>query len=321
MEFSRILDLLLEIIQMPFGYFINANKRVYIIYCITSLVLAFYIFKKNKQSGNFIKYLFSKNIYGSTSAFIDYGFLFFNALIKVLLIAPFLYLSLYIAFYTHEYLITQFGSASWHLSENTSILCYTLALVLIGDFASFFMHWLMHKIPFLWEFHKIHHSATTLNPFTQYRLHPFEIILNNAKAIIIVGLVTGFFDYFSNNILSKHTIIGVNIFSFLFLLFGANLRHSHVPFKYFNFLEYVLISPYQHQIHHSDRPADFDKNMGSKLAIWDYLFGTLKRSEEVKKVSFGLGLGQDKDYDTFSKNLWNPFKNNYKKLVHLFKKT
>ncbi|PCH75293.1 MAG: sterol desaturase, partial [Flavobacteriaceae bacterium] len=199
-------------------------------------------------------------------------------------------------------------------------LIYTLALVIIGDFASFFVHWLMHKIPVLWEFHKIHHSATTLNPFTQYRLHPVEIILNNAKAILIIGLITGFFDYFSNNLLSKHTIIGVNIFNFLFLVFGANLRHSHVPFKYFNFLEYFLISPYQHQIHHSNNPADFDKNMGAKLAIWDSLFGTLKRSEEVTSVQFGLGLGDDKNYDTLGKNLWMPFRNTYKKLIYLVKK-
>ena len=59
------------------------------------------------------------------------------------------------------------------------------------------------------------------------------------------------------------------------MFFGANLRHSHVKLKYPSFLEYIFISPHQHQIHHSDNPIHFNKNMGSKLAIWDWLLGTL----------------------------------------------
>ena len=43
----------------------------------------------------------------------------------------------------------------------------------------------MHKIPILWEFHKIHHSATSLNPITQYRLHPLELLINTLENIAI----------------------------------------------------------------------------------------------------------------------------------------
>ena len=49
--------------------------------------------------------------------------------------------------------------------------------------------------------------------------------------------------------------------------------------------EYLLISPYQHQIHHSDNPKHFNKNMGSKLAIWDWMFGTLVLSKSASKMT------------------------------------
>ena len=165
----------------------------------------------------------------------------------------------------------------------------------------------MHKVPFLWEFHKIHHSATSLNPLTQYRIHPFELIINNIRSILIFGLVTGLFDYLSAHQIDKLVFLGVNIFHFIFLLLGANLRHSHVKLRYPKFLEYILISPFQHQIHHSNNPKHFSKNMGSKLALWDWMLGTLVLSKSVGKISFGV----DKDssqFDSLLKNLLSPFK-------------
>jgi sterol desaturase/sphingolipid hydroxylase (fatty acid hydroxylase superfamily) len=167
----------------------------------------------------------------------------------------------------------------------------------------------MHRIPFLWEFHKVHHSATSLNPITQYRLHPVELIVNNAKGILVLGVVTGLFSYLSANPVELVTVIGANIFSFAFLVFGANLRHSRIPLKYFGWLEYIFISPYQHQIHHSNKTAHFNKNMGSKLAVWDWIFGTLIRSESVESLTFGIGKEEEPIYDSLWKNLVMPFKN------------
>ena len=165
----------------------------------------------------------------------------------------------------------------------------------------------MHKLPFLWEFHKIHHSATSLNPLTQYRIHPFELIINNIRSILIFGLVTGLFDYLSAHQIDKLVFLGVNIFHFIFLLLGANLRHSHVKLKYPKFLEYILISPFQHQIHHSDNPKHFNKNMGSKFAIWDWMIGSLVLSKSVGRISFGVDK-DDSKFDSLFKNLFNPFK-------------
>ncbi|WP_196894933.1 sterol desaturase family protein [Aureivirga marina] len=321
MSFHEIFDTVYEALKLPFKNFVNPTKRIHYLYLVSTLVLALYVYYRSKTRQNFFKFLFHKKVWFSKSAWIDYKIIFFNSFVKVLLIAPFLIFGLYISYHVNEYLMRTFGYESIKLSVTETLIYYTIALTIIGDFFSFFIHYLMHRIPFLWEFHKIHHSATSLNPLTQYRLHPIELLLNNAKNIIVFGVVTGVFDYLSNHQIEKITFLGVNAFSFIFLAWGANLRHSHVKLTYFNFLEYIFISPFQHQIHHSNNPEHFDKNMGSKLAIWDWMFGTLIRSKSVKnrKVEFGLGLGDDKNYNTFWKNILMPFYNLFQKVTKSFK--
>tara|TARA_B100001250_G_C19636446_1_gene716197 strand:- start:387 stop:917 length:531 start_codon:yes stop_codon:yes gene_type:complete len=176
----------------------------------------------------------------------------------------------------------------------------------------------MHRVPFLWEFHKIHHSATSLNPITQYRIHPIELIINNIRGVVVFGLVTGFFDYLSAHSIDKLLFLGANLFHFVFLLFGANLRHSHVKLRYPRFLEFIFISPFQHQIHHSSSASHFNKNMGSKFAIWDWLFGTLVLSKDVRRLRFGIGSESSSHYNLY-RSIVSPFLNIYYKLLKYMK--
>ena len=306
MTLTEIFAILEEALEMPISYLQNPKKRVYFWYLLSSGVLAYFVYLKSKRKTSFLQYLFNKEVWLGKSAFIDYALLFFNAFVKVLLIGPYLIFGLYLAYYTNEYMMLWFGFPEQSLGGTTTIVLYTITLTVIGDFFSFLVHYWMHKIPLLWQFHKVHHSASHLNPMTQYRIHPVELIINNLRGGFVFGLVTGLFDYWSAHQVSKLTFIGVNIFSFAFLAFGANLRHSHVKLKYPKWLEFVLISPVQHQIHHSSNPEHFDKNMGSKFAIWDWLFGTLVISKSIKRLSFGLGK-DDKDFNTFWKNIYMPF--------------
>ena len=316
MTIDEIFDLFQEAVKIPFSYLLSTNKRVHWLYLISSLLLAFYVYKRSKVKGSFFQYVFHKKTWIGKSALIDYSFIFFNALVKVVLIAPFLMIALYMAEGINEFMIQHYGESEWNWSPTTIIIIYTLIIIIVNDFASFFVHYLMHKIPFLWAFHKIHHSATTLNPFTQYRIHPVELIINNFRGLMVKGGITGLFMYIANGEVGLLTFFGINVFNFLFLFWGSNLRHSHVKLKYFNFLEYILISPYQHQIHHSNNPKLYDTNMGSRLAIWDWIFGTLVRSESVKTLRFGLGKEEDEKYKTFSQNLFAPFITVFKKKTH-----
>jgi sterol desaturase/sphingolipid hydroxylase (fatty acid hydroxylase superfamily) len=313
MEYKEIIEFLNDGIKLVINYVVSPGKRTYFLYLITSLLLAFYVYQRSKRKESFLQYILNKKVWLSKSAFVDYSLIIFNSFFKLILIAPFLLFGLKLAFNTNDFLLEKFGYASSSLTTTQTLILYTISLSILNDFMTYVIHLLFHKIPFLWEFHKIHHSATSMNPFTQYRLHPIELLANNIKGILVFGVTTGLFDYLSDHQVSKWTYLGVNVFSFLFYSWGANLRHSHVKLKFFNFLEYLFISPLQHQVHHSDNPKHFDKNLGSRLALWDWIFGTLIRSKQIDKINFGLGAKDNKNYQTFFQNLVMPFKNIFRR--------
>ena len=306
-----------EALTHSLSYFIDPDKRINILYLLSSLILAFYVFKTSKIRGSFWRYIFNKRVWLGRSAVVDYIFFFFNGLLKVLLLGPYIIFGFYIAFYINEYLLQIFGYPEFSLSITKTLVLYTITLTIVNDFFSYFIHYLMHKIPFLWEFHKTHHSATTLNPLTQYRIHPIELIINNVRNILVFGFITGIFDYLSHHQIDKIMFLGVNVFTFLFFFFGANLRHSHVKLKYPKVIEYIFISPFQHQIHHSTKKIHFNKNMGSKFAIWDYLFGTLVLSESTSRLNFGIPK-EDLKYDSAIENFSNPFIKIFNKCKRFF---
>lgn len=299
-------------IALSLSYFTDTDKRVHILYLCSSLLLAYYVFVRANIKTSFFTYLFPKKIWLARSAFVDYAFFFFNSFIKIIFIGPYIVVGFYIAFYANEYLIELFGFPRNALGILETMLLYTLSLTIVNDLLIYIIHLCMHKVSFLWEFHKIHHSATVLNPITQYRIHPFELIVNNIRSIIVFGILTGVFDYLSAHSIDKLLFLGANVFHFIFLFLGANLRHSHVKLKYPSYLEYIFISPFQHQIHHSNDPVHFNKNLGSKLAIWDWLFGSLVLSKSVNRLRFGIG-SESARYHNLYRSIINPFLNIYYK--------
>lgn len=308
------MDLFIDIISdvwqkltHPFYYLNDPDERINFIYLLSSALLAYYIYKKAKITIPFYRYLFNRKIWLSKSAFVDYKFFFFNGLLKLALIAPLLNSWRYLGIYTNDFLEENFQLSTISLTQTQTLIIYSLSFVVIYDFVIYLVHLAFHKIPFLWEFHKIHHSATTLNPITQYRLHPVELVINNAVFVLISSLLMGTMDYFYQGSIRQVVYAEVNLLAMLFLFWGANLRHSHVKLTYFNGLERFLMSPFQHQIHHSDNAAHFDKNLGSKLALWDQLFGTLIRSSEIRRLRFGLGWQESRYYNSFFSALFRPF--------------
>lgn len=305
MTITELYEKVLEGLLLAGGYFLDPNKRIFFGFLITSLILAFWVYhSKSNRKESFIHYVFNPKVWWSESAKIDYAFLIFNGIFKVLIIAPFLVFSLYLSFYIKEFLLNRFGYMDVIIPNVWIVVGYTLSLFICRDFSTYVVHYLFHKVPFLWRFHKVHHSATVLNPLTQYRIHPLELVINNLKGLLVFGLVTGLFDYLSNGQFNVFEILGVNVIGFLFMALGANLRHSHVKLKYPDWLESFLISPVQHQIHHSENKAHFDSNLGSVLAVWDNVFGTLIKSKNVKKLRFGLGEIENKRFQKFWQNLF-----------------
>ena len=267
----------------------SPGKRLFVGYLFSASLLAGWVFFRSGARGSFLGYLFPRRLWLSDSAQVDYKLVAFNSFVKVALVAQFLVYGLHMAFEVEGWLSHYLGGWSGALSPAQTVLAYTLALTVFGDLSVYILHRMMHRVPALWAVHRVHHSATTLTPVTQLRLHPLELILNNLRSIFVFGLVTGVFDFLSSGAVSKLTFVGVNIFAFAFFSFGANLRHSHIRLGYWRWAEHLFISPLQHQVHHSESPEHHDRNFGSKLAIWDWLGGTLVTSKDVGELRFGLG--------------------------------
>lgn len=173
----------------------------------------------------------------------------------------------------------------------------TLAVVMVADVAFFVSHVVQHRVPLLWEFHKVHHSAETLTPFTVLRRHPIDVLVESSISGVLLGALYGVTGWLSGGALDGYTILGVNVVLFSFLVLGFNLQHSHVWLS-FGPLDRVFISPATHQLHHSTDPRHFGKNYGNVFSLWDGLFGTLARPREFEPVRFGLGDDDHPHYRT-----------------------
>jgi len=151
----------------------------------------------------------------------------------------------------------------------------TLLLFLAYEFSYWLDHYLSHRIPFLWAFHKAHHSAQVLTHWTTWRVHPIDTLVFANVFSVTTGLVAGIATYLLGRETLSYAVDGTNILLVAFVFAYQQLQHSQfwIPFR--GALGRVLLSPAHHQIHHSMDPAHFNRNLGSCVAIWDWLFGTL----------------------------------------------
>ncbi|MCO7187075.1 MULTISPECIES: sterol desaturase family protein [unclassified Pseudoalteromonas] len=275
------------------GYLLDANKRIYWLYLLSAIAMAGLVYSKlhgPRSLKGFLGFLFPRDVWLSDSAKLDYGLFIANKLIKALTFAPIVLTMVPVAIAISDGLEWLFG-APLHLAWDDSVVIFlfTLMLFLVDDFTRYLLHLALHKIPFLWEFHKVHHSAKVLTPFTIYRSHPVESYLYACRMALTQGFVVGLGYFLFGTALSMFDILGANAFVFLFNIFGSNLRHSHIWFSWGDRVENWFISPAQHQIHHSADPAHFDTNLGSALAIWDRLGRSLIRASQVEKIEIGVG--------------------------------
>ena len=264
-------------------YFMDSSKRVHWLYMISALVIGVFFFWNKKSV---LKKQFSKEVLLHSSAKLDYAYFVLISIMKIALILPLLIGVNDVILWMVLQMQSTFGYMERiRISKEWLLLSYTIVLFLVNDFTRYWLHRLMHMLPLLWRFHRVHHSAEVLNPLTFYRVHPIENILFGLRYALTTGFVTAVFIYFFGAGIGLIEFLGVNILVFVFLLIGSNLRHSHIPLSYGKRIEKWLISPYQHQLHHSTICTH--KNFGSYLAIWDRWFGTLT-SEKRENLKFGL---------------------------------
>lgn len=145
----------------------------------------------------------------------------------------------------------------------------------------------------MWLFHKVHHSALMLIPVTNLRFHPVQEIWDELWNSIGTGAWIALYSTAMSLPLVDVTILGVNAIILVNCFSFHHLRHSHVYMRYPHWLECVVMSPAQHQIHHSREERYLNRNFGLFLSCWDQLFGTITYSEPVPATNLGLIEGQE----------------------------
>jgi sterol desaturase/sphingolipid hydroxylase (fatty acid hydroxylase superfamily) len=238
-----------------------------------------------------LRALFPRRILRSRSNQADIGYLFFNVFVYGVVFG---WAVLSYQFITNS-IISGLTALLGLVAPSTLPVTVTRAVVTVMLFLAYelgywFNHWLSHKVPVLWEFHKVHHSAEVLTPITNFRVHPvYAWIFANILGLS-VAIANGLTNYAFGETGYQYALSDTNIILVLFIHAYVHLQHSHMWISFRGVLGRILVSPAHHQVHHSDNPKHFDKNFGSCLALWDWMFGTLYvPAKEREPLSFGVG--------------------------------
>ena len=137
------------------------------------------------------------------------------------------------------------------------ILQFFLAVV-IADLAEYFIHLALHKVPFLWRFHAIHHSSKALDWIAGSRSHFVDDTL--VRGFILVPLMFGF----SQSIIFAYLIFVTLHATWTHCNFGPNAK----------WLEEFLVMPRYHHWHHTCQKEGIDKNFAIHFPWIDKIFGT-----------------------------------------------
>ncbi len=150
------------------------------------------------------------------------------------------------------------------------------ALVVIFDFAQWLIHNTLHRVPWLWEFHKVHHSIEKMDWIGNWRFHWFEAIFYRA----ILYTPAAFFG-FSPSAMFWYGVLNTLV---------GHFAHSNVRLP-IGALKYVVNSPEMHVWHHAHPDeGPVNRNFGIMLSVWDWVFQTAysPRSEPEKLGFSGI---------------------------------
>ena len=283
-------------------------------YLLSSLALAWVIYVFAKRRGrtsatSFREFAFPFRLYGHPSTRLDCRFAAIDLCFTFLLYVPIMTgVGLLGAKAMSAVLVRLLSWESPRTLSSMAIIAAAMGFLILHDFINYWAHVLFHKVPLLWSFHQVHHSAEVLTPAAAYRVHPVEIISFAALQAPAVGLSAFFYE----NILGRDQqitmIFGVSIVGFVLALLGTHLRHSHIWMSYGPVLNRLFMSPAHHQIHHSIDPRHWNKNFSVKLAVWDALFGTLYNPGAPETLQVGLPDADPRDFTTVGKLYFRPFR-------------
>lgn len=174
-----------------------------------------------------------------------------------------------------------FNQDGLQVLQQSPVILLMISLLLL-DVIIYWQHRLFHKIPLLWQLHKVHHSDEALDVSSGIRFHPLEIVLSLGLKFLFV-FIFGF---------SPLAIILFEIALNGFSLFN----HSNIklPLKADALIRRLIVTPDMHRIHHSIEKHEQDSNFGFNISIWDRCFNSYREQPEAGQLGIQLGLKEYK---------------------------
>jgi sterol desaturase/sphingolipid hydroxylase (fatty acid hydroxylase superfamily) len=284
------------------GFALSPEFRMYWVWILLSIGLGtfswfrYYGGEEPRSLRRLMRFLFPADVYRHSSAKVDYGVYLTNRILFGWVEMGAGIAATATALATSAQLSTWLGSSGdlfrWH---SASMAAFTVASVVVSDAAVYLVHAAHHRIPVLWEFHRVHHTAEVLTPFTVYRKHPLYDLISASVRGVLMGVLQGVSAYAFIGRPQLVTLLGINVGYALFHAAGSNLRHTHIWLSFGPKLSHVFISPAQHQVHHSTAERHWNRNYGEIFALWDWLFGTLYVPRGREDLHFGVkdAIGQE----------------------------
>jgi len=168
------------------------------------------------------------------------------------------------------------------------VVAGVLLMDLIG---AYLIHFVEHKVKWMWRFHVVHHSDTAVDVTTGLRHHPGETVFRigfTILAVLIIGAPMGV----------------IMLYQSLSVLF-AHVTHANIemPKKIDHLLSFVFITPYMHKVHHHFEQPLTDTNYGNIFSIWDRIFGTYAKVEDMSEIKYGIDTHMEEEQNTSLKTL------------------
>ena len=169
-----------------------------------------------------------------------------------------------------------------------------IAILIFELVAQYTVHYMLHRVKWMWKFHMIHHSDTHLDATTGTRHHPGDFAMRELfalGAVIITGAPLAFY-----------------LFYRICTVFFTYFTHSNINFpKWLDKpLSYIFVTPHMHKFHHHYKRPWTDTNFGNIFSIWDRLFGTFVY-DDPRKIRYGLDVLDDKTDENIAYQFKIPF--------------
>jgi len=161
-----------------------------------------------------------------------------------------------------------------------------LAGFLLFDLWMYLWHRANHEIPFLWRFHRMHHSDPAMDVSTGVRFHPGEMVLSSLARMGVLTLL---------GMSLWHLAIYEAVLLPVILFHHSNLR---LPRWIDHGLLAVIVTPAMHRVHHSRWQPETDSNYGAVFPFWDRIFRTFRLREDARTVQLGLDGFDGEDWQS-----------------------